>query len=187
MALADNPLLTLLGRRGRGAVVETLRASGGPWSVRALARASGVAAMTVSRAVRELAALGIVDTYRPGRDQVVQWRAASAGAAVIAALRPPDLRSEGCRVFAASYRRPGATLVQWWMPGDDPADPLTPARLGILVRHPDDEEAALDAIGPALDAVESAGWARPQATVHVGPLLSDADEVARAIRAGRPF
>jgi hypothetical protein len=187
VGLADNPLLTMLGRRGRGAVVEALRAGPGPWTIRTLARAAGVAPMTASRAVRELAALGIAEAFRPGRDHVVRWRRGSAGAAVLAALTPPDLRAEGCAVFAAAYARPGgALLVRWWMPDDAPADPLTPARIAVIVRRAADEEAALDAIGPALDAVEAAGWARPEATVHVESALHGRDDVARAIRAGTP-
>lgn len=189
VGLADNPLLTVLGRRGRGAVIAVLRDTPArPWNVRDLARAADVNAMTASRTVKELSALGVVESYRPGRDLVVRWRASSAGAAVIAALDPPDLLAEGCRTFAGAYSGPhDGPLRRWFQPGDQAADPLVPARLAVLVATDADEDEAWDAVGPALDAVEAAGWARPEVGVQVRTNLDEGDAVAAAILAGRPL
>ena len=50
----EDPILTVLGRRGRSAVVRVLRSGvGGPWTSRALAAAAGVPHPVVGRAVRE--------------------------------------------------------------------------------------------------------------------------------------
>lgn len=180
--LRDNPLLTLLGRRGRGAVVDILRADPTkPWSVRELARAADVPVATASRAVAELDALGVVDAIRPGREKIVRWEADSAVARALLPFVVPDLRRESATTFAGAYRHP-ATLVHWHMPGDAVDDPMCPTRLAILVR--DDEDAAWDAVGPALDAVERAGWPKPDATVLRRDELDDG-EVAQAVRGGR--
>ncbi len=186
--LRDNPLLTLLGRRGRGAIVDALRREPQrTWTVRDLARAADVPVITASRTVKELDALGVVDSFRPGRDMHIQW---DPGSAVAQALQPfvvPDLRGESVRRFAASYDGPaGVRLVEWQLPADDVADPMIPSRVAVLLRRASDEDDALDAIGPALDAVADQGWPRPVVTVMAAASLGE-DAVAKAIRAGRPL
>lgn len=184
--LRDNPLLTLLGRRGRGAVVDALRADPTrTWTVRELARVADVPVITASRAVRELDALGVVDAFRPGRDKHIRWEPGSAVAQALLPFVVPDLRRECVHAFGAAYEGPpGCRLVHWHDPSDDAADPASPSRLAVLVVDEELEEDALDAIGPALDAVADQGWPRPQVTTHVVAALGD-DAMAQAIRAGR--
>lgn len=180
--LADNALLTVLGRRGRGAVVEALRADPhATWTVREIARAADVAPMTASRAIKELAALGVLDVFRPGRDMVVRWEQDAAASRVLADLVVPDFKAEGVAQFAEAYPR---RVVQWVHPDDEPSDPLTPARLAVIVRSGEDE--ALDDVGPALDAVHAAGWPRPEVTVFRRDDLDLDDPVAMAVLEGRP-
>lgn len=186
--LRDNPLLTLLGRKGRGAVVDALRTdSNRTWTIRDLARAADVAPITASRTVRELDALGVVDAFRPARDKHVRWDPQSAVAQALLPFVVPDLRGESVRAFEASFHGPSGARLQWWvLPGDEPADPMCPSRVAVLVHGVGDEEDALEAIGPALDAVAEAGWPRPEVTTYVSATLGD-DEVARAVRAGQPI
>jgi len=185
--LLDNPLLTLLGRRGRGAVVEALRrAPRRSWTVRDLARFADVPPAVASRAARELAALGAVGFQRPGRDGAVRFLPESRAGAWLAALDAPDVRGETARAFAAAYR-PVAGFVglrRWTDPGDDPVSPLAPCRIAVLVRR--GEEAAVDAIGPALDAVREAGLPAPEAAVFRVDRLGD-DAMGQAILAGAPL
>lgn len=186
--LANNPLLTLLGRKGRAAVVDALRADPGKtWTVRELARTADVPVITASRAVRELDALGVVDAFRPSRDKVIRWEPRSAVAQALVPFVVPDLRGEGARAFAAALEAPrGSRLVRWTLAGDDDSDPLCPTRVAILVRDDDAEDAALDAIGPALDAVAEAGWPRPDVSTHITDTLGE-DDASRAILAGSPL
>lgn len=186
--LRDNPLLTLLGRKGRGVVVDTLRNDPDrTWTVRDLARAADVPVITASRAVRELDALGVVDAFRPGRDKHIRWDPQSAVATALLPFVVPDLRQRSAAGFAAAFRTPpGGRLVTWRLAGDDPADPTCPTRVAIILRAASDEEEVLDAIGPALDAVADEGWPRPEVTTYVARELGD-DEVAKAVRSGRPL
>jgi hypothetical protein len=186
--LRDNPLLTFLGRRGRGAVVDALRMNPEKtWTVRELARIADVPAITASRAVKELDALGVVDAFRPGRNKHIRWETESAVAQALVPFVVPDLRGEAAVRFAAAFMGPtGARPVSWHLIGDDIADPNCPTRVAILLRSYDDEDDALDAIGPALDVVAESGWPRPSVTTIVKSELGD-DEVAQAIRAGRPL
>lgn len=168
----------MLGRRGRGAVVDAFLAEPErDWTVRALSRATGVSPMNVSRAVGELAALGVVDAFRPGRDMVVSWQADSAAARAIASFQPPDLWAESVRTFARHYAGPGA-LVRYQRPTDKQADPLAPARIAILTR-----EDAWDDLDPALDAVAEAGWPRPDVIVVAKEEL-EGDEEGESILRG---
>ncbi len=186
--LRDNPLLTLLGRRGRGAVVDALRADPKrTWTVRELARAADVPVITASRAVRELDSLGVVDAFRPGRDKHIRWEADSAVAQALLPFVVPDLRRESVQSFADAYTGPsGSRLVHWQLAEDDAADPACPSRVAVLVPRLDVEDDAVDAIGPALDEVAAQGWPRPQVTTHWVDSLGD-DAVARSVRAGRPL
>lgn len=184
--LLDNPLLQMLGRRGRGAVVEVLRR--GPahgWSVRDLARFADVAPVVASRTVRELAALGAVEVLRPGRDAQVRLTPGTPAGAWLAALRVPDLRDAVCQAFARRYRFPlGVTRVaNWRHPHDDQASPLAPTRIAIITNRL--EEDALEAAGPALDAVRAMGLPTPDVSAWTAAALRDGDAVAKAILAGR--
>ncbi len=144
--------------------------------------------MTASRAVKELSALGVVDQYRPGRALVVQWRSAAAAAQRLAAFDADDLRRRGAEAFAQAYQpATGRTLLSWNMPDDDPSDPLVPARVAVIVTRTEQEDDALDDVGPALDLVHAAGWPRPDVTVFVRSDLEPGDDVARAVLAGRPI
>ena len=88
--LVENPVLAMLGRRGRGAVVEALRrAPRRTWTVRDLARAADVPSAVASRAVRELRVLGAVDFQRPGRDARVRFLATTPVGRFLARLDPP--------------------------------------------------------------------------------------------------
>ncbi len=186
--LRDHPLLTLLGRRGRGAVVDALRQEPErQWNVRELAAAADVPVITASRAVRELDALGVVDSFRPGRDKVIQWDSQSAVARALVPFVVPDLRGEAARTAAAALAVPDrARIIFWQMPEDEPADPECPIRVAVLCRDAD-EELVLDAIGPALDAVAAAGWPRPDISVVPRSMLSDDDPVTQAVLAGQPL
>lgn len=185
--LEGNPLLTVLGRRGRGAVIDALRdRPEATWNVRDLARAADVAPMVASRAVAELAALGVVERFRPGRDMVVRWRSETAASKALAAFDPPDVRQAGVHAFASSYpRRPGRRVVAWTAPSDDPRDPLCPSRVAIIVDAQAEEEVALDDVGQALDATYQGGWPIPDATVFVRADLAAGDPLALAVLAGR--
>lgn len=182
--LADHPVLTLLGRRGRGAVVEALRRNPQrAWTVRDLARLADVAPMVASRAVRELAALGAVTVQRPGRDARIQPARAAPAWDVLARLDLPDLHAQAAAAFARAYARPPGTtaVLRWRHPDDDPADPLAPLRIGLVAREP---EQALDHAGAALDAVRGAGYAAPEITAWTPAQLTEDDPVAQAIAAG---
>lgn len=185
LVLTDNPLLALLGRSGRPQVVEVLRRSPQrTWSVRELAVFAMVDAMSASRCVKELAALGAVQVTRPGRNARVRFEPRSPAGAWLAALDVPDLRGEVARTFAAAYGRPPGVLrvVLWRHPDDDPLAPRTPARLAILVSR--DEAGALDVAGPALDAVRAAGLPAPDVAAFARSSLAPQDPVAAAVLAG---
>lgn len=179
--LRDNPVLTVLGRRGRGAIVQVLVHRNGPWSVRGLAREAGMPTATAARAVQELQWLGAVESLRPGRDAEIRFRPGSAVGEALARLRLPDPRAGAAQVFAQAYRHE-ARLLHWQAPGDIPSDPAFPTRIAIVASQP---EAALDAAGAALDAVEDAGWPPPEITAWEPGMLDEDDPVAAAILAGR--
>lgn len=181
------PVWTVLGRRGRAQVVRALRsAPARDWNLRRLAEAAGVHPVVAGRAVRELAALGAVEQIRPGRDAVVQWRPASRAGRFLASLPWLDLRAEVADAFARAYAAPrGVTLVQWAAPGDDLDDPFVPTRVAVLAGR--DEEEALDAVGPALDALRAAGLPAPEVTVHARASLRPGDAVADAVLGGAPL
>jgi hypothetical protein len=182
--LVDNPLLTLLGRRGRGAIVEAmLRNPGRTWTVRTLARFADVPPMVASRACRELAALGAVDAIRPGRDARVRFLPATPAGRFLARLRVPDLHGEAAALFAKTYAPPpGITWMgRWRHPADDPAAPTVPLRIALIARDP---EAALDASGPALDALRARGHPPPELSAWTAEQVRGAGDVAAAIRAG---
>lgn len=188
MPFADQPLLTLLGRRGRGAVVDAL--VGAPdreWSVRALARAGRVTATTASRAVRELENLGAVEVMRPGRDAVVSFRRDTIVGRMLTGMHLMDLRQAAAERFAAAYRPPaGVRAVHWWTDvPDHPAMPEVPTRIAVLCARSTDR--ALDAVGPALDLIRNDGFPQPDVTVWTMAELLDDDPVARAILGGRPL
>ncbi len=186
---ADNPLLTMLGRRGRGAIVDALTGSpGATHSVRDLARTARVQPMVASRAVTELQALGAVEYLRPGRNGRVRWLAEAPAAQALATIDPPDLRMAAADAFANAYTGPAGArrVVVWQAAGDNPADPLAPTRLAIVARDEDAEEEALDAAGPALDAVRLADLPAPDVTTLLADSLADDDPVAAAVRAGKP-
>lgn len=90
--LHDNPILVMLGRRGRGAVVEALvRNPRRAWGVRDLARLADVSPMTASRTVRELSLLGAVQVRRAGRESEVRFLPDSVVGAFLARLDAPDV------------------------------------------------------------------------------------------------
>jgi predicted transcriptional regulator len=90
--LNDNPILALLGRRGRGAVVEALRRNAArTLSVRELARLADVAPMVASRAVAELGALGAVAVESDGKALRVRFQPRSVVGSFLATLDVPDL------------------------------------------------------------------------------------------------
>jgi len=183
--LEDNALLAFLGRRGRGAVVEILRRHPGrTWTVRELARFADVPSMVASRAVRELAALGTVESLRPGRDLRVRFLPESAAGRWLDGLLVPDLPTEAAAAFARAYRPPaGVTWAALWRhPGDDPLAAAAPVRIALVARDP---ESALDAADPALDAVRRAGLPLPDVSAWTPESLRGDDPVARAILAGR--
>lgn len=185
----DNPLLRFLGRRGRPAVVTAvLAAPREVWHVRELADAADVSPMTASRALGELAALGAVELLRPGRDVQATWRPAAPAARFLRTLHAPDLRHDAAHRFAAHYDVPqGVTGLRWWQhPDEDPGDPHAPTRIAILVQDDDAEEAALEAIGPALDAVRARGIPVPLAETVQAGMLGD-DGVSQAVRDGAPL
>jgi hypothetical protein len=186
--LEENPLLALLGRRGRGAVVEALRRNPRrAWTVRELARFADVAPTVASRAVRELAALGAVEAVRPGRDLAARFLPGTPAGAWLDCLVVPDLRQAVAATVARAYLWPaGVTrLVLWRHPDDDPNAPEAPVRVAALTnRDPGD---ALEAAGPALDAVRAAGLPMPEVSAWVAGDLAADDPVARAILAGLPL
>ncbi|MGB1697576.1 MAG: hypothetical protein ACPHK8_04175 [Thermoplasmatota archaeon] len=180
---AGNPLLTFLGRKGRGAVLDALlepQARNRNWTLRELARAAGVHAMAAKRAVAELEVLGVVEQFRPGRSMVIALQQTSAAAKALAAFNPPQLWQESVRTFAAAYQGPGS-LVQYRRPLDRADDPLCPARIAILTRQD-----AWDQLDAGLDAVAAAGWPRPDVIVVAREEL-EGDEEGAAILAGEPI
>lgn len=176
-------LLTFLGHRGRLAVAKALAAwPQREWNLRALAAAAAVHPVVAGRAVRELEALAAADVLRPGRDLVVRWRPQAPAAAFLAGLEVPDLHGMAADAFRATFRPPlGAMAVRWHHPEDVGPSPL---RIAVLVRR--DEEAALEAVGPALDAVRAAGLPAPHLTTVPHALLGD-DPVSQAVRRGVPL
>ncbi len=62
--------------------------------------------------------------------------------------------------------------------GDRAGDPRTPLRIAILAH---DEDAAWDAVGPALDKVREEGWPAPDVTVYNPEELDSGDAVDAAI------
>lgn len=162
MVLADNPLLTVLGRRGAGAVLDVLRAEDGPWTVRGLARAANVQPSTAGRVVRDLEALEALDKIRPGRDAVIRWRTGPV-ADLLRGLEVPDVRARTLATFRAGFKGPAESVHPFRAAGDTVGDPHTPLRIVVLSQ---DEDAAWDAVGPALDAVREAGWPAPDVAVH---------------------
>ncbi len=177
--LADHPLLTSLGRRGRGAVLDSLLGAAAPQSVRDLARATGLAPGIVSRAIDEFTALGLVDVLRPGRAARIQLNEASPWVPWLRRSPPPGIAA----VVAAAYEGPGR-LMQWSDAGERRDDPHSPVRIAIIT---DDEDAALDAIGPTLDAVREAGWPAPELTAWDESMLDADDPVGARILSGRPL
>ncbi len=186
--LRQHPLLTVLGRRGRGAVVDAL--CGAPdqtWSVRGLARQAKVQPATAARAVQELEALAALEVIRPGRDAQVKLRPDTEMGRALLWLRLPDVRLGACKAFAASFGHPQGVrqLLRWTMAGDHPGDPLCPTRIAVVCR--DDPEPALDAVGAALDGVREAGWPAPDVTVWTRDDLVPDDPMAAAILEGQPL
>ncbi len=186
--LRHHPLLTVLGRRGRGAVVDALcSAPDQTWSVRGLAREAGVQPATAARAVQELEALAALEVLRPGRDAHVQLRRDTEMGGALLRLRLPDVRQGTCQAFAASFGHPEGVrqLLRWAAPEDHSADPLCRTRIAVICR--DDSEPALDAVGPALDGVREAGWPAPDVTVWTRDELVPDDRMAVAILEGQPL
>ncbi|MGB0653540.1 MAG: hypothetical protein ACPGQL_10110 [Thermoplasmatota archaeon] len=187
--LADNPLLTVLGRRGRGAVLQALLAAPDQvWTVRGLAHEARVPPTVASRTVKELAALAAVDVLRPGRDAQIRFLADSAAGRAMVELAgaATDLRGHAAAAFAGGLPHDlGSRLVRWHDRGDAPSGPTTPTRLALIG---DDEDDLLDAVGPALDAVRAAGLPEPEVTTWTPELLAGGpeDPVAAAVRAGTP-
>ncbi len=186
--LRHHPLLTVLGRRGRGAVVDAL--CGAPdqtWSVRGLAREAGVQPATAARAVQELEALGALEVIRPGRDAQVRFRRDTEMGRALWMLRLPDVRLGTCKAFSAAFGHPQGVrqVLRWVAPQDHSADPLCPTRIAVVCR--DDAEPALDAVGPALDGVRAAGWPAPDVTVWTRDELVPDDSMAVAILEGQPI
>jgi hypothetical protein len=179
--LAGNPLLTLLGRKGRGAVLDALLAAPErEWNLRELARAAGVNPMAASRTLEELSVLGVIDTFRPGRDKVIALQQNSAAARAVASFQPPNLWDESVATFAAHYTGPGV-LIRYARPADRSDDPLCPARIAILTKRD-----AWDDLDTGLDAVAEAGWPRPDVIVVAREEL-EGDEEGQAILAGVPI
>ncbi len=178
----DHPLLTVLGRRGRGAVLDVLM-DRQHHSIRGLARAADVPPATAARAVQELEVLGAVEVLRPGRDAQVRLRADTAIGGALFHLRLPDLRPSAAIAFAQAYTGPARAMLRWQAPDDVPSDPLCPTRIAIITPDIDD---ALDAVGPALDAVEAAGWPAPEVAAWAPDELDRDDPIGAAILAGRP-
>lgn len=179
--LVDNPLLVLLGRRGRGAIVEALRrAPGHVWRTRELARAALVSVSVASRAVAELASLGAVRATRPGRDARIEWQPGPA-AAFLEALVVPDIHRQAAEAFAAQLE-PGTRVVQYVAPGHAPDDPRAPLHLAILSNR--DPTRVLDACLPALDALRQDGYPAPDVSV-VNPRELANDDWGQAIGRGR--
>ena len=168
--LADHPLATALGRRGCGAVIDALRAASEAINLRGLARAARVPVANTRRIVRDLEALRLVESIRPGRDARIRWR----GGPLAAVLDGwPDLREATADAFSRAYDGPGGAQ-RWQHPDDDPADPHAPTRIVVLA---DDE--AWDHVGPALDAVAAAGWPAPRVDV-LDPASADPDDPVAA-------
>jgi DNA-binding transcriptional regulator YhcF (GntR family) len=89
--LNDNPLLSFLGKRGRGAVVEALRRNPQRMlKVRELGRLADVAPMVASRAFRELEALGAVQVSRKGRKLAVRLDLSTVAGRFLGSLAVPD-------------------------------------------------------------------------------------------------
>ncbi len=148
-------MLTLLGRAGRWEVIQTLR-QGGTWTVRDLARATGVNPMTSARTVQELANLEAVELARPGRDAKVTFRADTAVGAFLAALQVPSFREE---TLAIVEQWIGAAGIHEARLGTTQAgDPLAPTKV-ILVTA--DDEATWDEAPAILDAIRLAGLPPP--------------------------
>lgn len=179
----DLALLRLLGRRGRHAVVQALAAGPGPRPLQELAQHAGVHPVVAGRAVRELEAVGAAESARSGRTLVVRFRVDSVAGAWLASLRIPDLLAQAAHRFADAYRVRGVRLVRWREPAEDPGDPGTPCRIALLCR---DADAAMDGVGPALDAVRDAGLPVPDVLAVPRDLVSD-DPVSHAVLAGDPI
>ncbi len=177
--LADHPLLTSLGRRGRGAVLDHLLAAPGPDAIRSIARAAGVPPAVAARAIDEFEALGLVEKIRPGRAAQVQLNESSPWIPWLRRSPPPGIAA----VVAQAYQGPGR-LLRWSDDGERPDDPFSPVRIAIIT---DDEDDALDAVGPALDAVRQAGWPAPELTVWEESMLQPDDPVAVRILGGSPI
>lgn len=164
-----------MGRRGAPAVVEVLATQPGPWTLRGLERASGVPLATARRVLEDLQALGCVQMLRPGRDAQVTWREGPV-ADWLADLPPLDWAREVLAEFRAAY---GAGDVRIWQhPGEDAGNPQAPVRIVVLA---EDEDEAMDRIGPALDALDLAGWPAPEVTVEDPTALDPLDPVAAAM------
>lgn len=166
------PVLHALGRRGAWSVIQTLRSSTKAISLRGLARRANVPLSSVQRIIDEWETLGAVDRIRPGRDTQVRWRPGPL-AAWLEALSPPDVPHATLAAFVAGYRGPGR-VRRWRLPGAA----VLPVRIVVLTPE---EEPALDAVGPALDAVRRAGWPAPVVAVHDPAALDATDPVAAAM------
>lgn len=177
--LGPNPLLTMLGRRGRGEVVEALRDHHGPWTLRGLAARAGVPHQVVGRAVRELEALGAVEFVRPGREGRVQWRPGTPASAFLDGLVVPDLRDAAARTFAAAV--PGLPTLCWTRTDSEAADPLAPTRVAVV--H-EDADAALEQATVGLDAVLGRALPRVDVSAITPEALASDDPIAARMRAG---
>ena len=165
-----------MGRRGAPDVVEVLATQPGPWTLRGLERASRVPLATVRRVLDDLAALGCIDHLRPGRDAQVTWREGPI-ADWLTELPELDMAEHMAGEFEAAH---GREVHVWHHPEDDAGNPRTPVRLAVLVNEEGEEE-ALERVGPALDALELAGWPAPEVTVEVRDRLDPSDPVAAAM------
>jgi hypothetical protein len=182
---ADHPVLTVLGRRGRGAIVDAILADAAiTWTVRGLSRAANVPAAVAARAAHELEALGAIEMLRPGRNAHIRWRPDAAAAQTIAQMVVPPFREAACRAFVQAIGQPGNVEIirRWQQPEEHAADPLVPTRIAVICQG--DVDAALDAVGPALDGVQQAGLPAPDVTVIDRDDLDAGDALGAAMLAG---
>ncbi len=154
----------MLGRQGRPAVVRALlEGTEQPWNVRGLASAAGVTPMTASRAIGELLALGVVDKALGRRDAHIQVQQHHPAVAWLRDLSPPDLSGTIVTTFLDAYQQPaGVTRIAQQESTAD-AVPFQPPR--ITIHCVGDDEAAWDALGPALDAVRQRALPAPEVDV----------------------
>lgn len=149
--------------------------------MRGLARVTDVPLATIRRVLDELAALGCVETLRPGRDAHVTWREGPI-ADWLAEWPPLDMEASMLDEFRAAYG--DGDVHAWDHPDEDASDPRTPMRFVVMVNEKEEED-ALDRVGPALDALALAGWPAPDVTVQVRSALEPSDPVAAAMLRSR--